>query len=433
MKVRRALIIAGIVAFTLSVSNVLTTGGTKLRFSQSYPAVVCPPTDSNVSAQVSISSTKIPFRKIFGKSTVLSPIKTTRYAITKDAILLDQGEVSSLTWQNLSGVWAGSTLCRAPQGDQWFVGGTADVTGKGRLYVVNSGLSDAIVDVMVWSEAGPQAAKVLTVPANSSSRVSLDMLATGASRLAIRVTARSGRINAFLIDERVKGLKTLGGDAVNSIDFPRTDFVLSGIPHQVTKGKGGPHTLRVMVPGNVDANIRVDSISKDGVFVPVGLDGMDIPHGQVVDIALSPTIAYSAFSLRIRSDQPIVAGVYTPLRMGDHQDIVWNSASPHLEPMTMAMTGLSPTLVFTGDTIDLVVTTRLTSGKAKTAHITGADAVIWKVPDNAQSITISNIKSEVSGSGLITSASGVGAFPLAVGSTLARAAVPVSDIAVINR
>lgn len=433
MKLRRTLIIAGVVIFTLVISNLLTTKSVFLRFSQNYPAVVCPPTDSNVSSQVSIASKKIPFRKIVGKSTALVPIQTTRYSITKDAILLDQGDVSSLAWQNLSGVWAGSTLCRAPQGDQWFVGGTADVTGKGRLYVVNSGLSDAIVDVAVWTEAGPQSGKALTIPANSSSRVSLDLLAAGASRLTIRVTTRSGRVNAFLIDERAKGLKTLGGDAVNSVDFPRTDFVLPGIPHQATKGKGGPHVLRLLVPGNVDANIRVDSISKDGVFVPLGLDGRDVPHGQVLDIALGSTIAYSAFSLRIRSDQPLVAGVYTPLRMSDHQDMVWNAASPPLVPMTMAITGLSPTLIFTGDVVDLVVTTRLTTGKTKRTHIASSDNVIWKVPDNAQSITISDIKSEISGSGLITSASGVGAFPLAVGSTLTKAPVPVSDIAVISR
>jgi hypothetical protein len=433
MKIRRGLLIVGIILISLTVSNYLTTDSTVIKFSESYPAVVCPPTDSNVNAYVSIAAKNVPFRKISGKSAALSPIKTIQYSITKDAILLDQGQVSSLTWQSLPGVWGGSTLCRAPQGDQWFVGGSADVTGKGRLYVVNSGLSDATVDVQVWSETGPQSGKVFTVLANSSARIPLDLLVTGASRLAIRVTARSGRVNAFLIDERVSGLKTLGGDAVNSVDFPRTDLVLSGIPRQVTKGKGGPHILRILVPGNTDANIRVDSISKDGVFVPVGLDGMVVPHGKVVDIALSPTIAYSAFSLRIRSDQPIVAGVYTPVRMRDHQDFVWNSASPQLVPMTMAISGLSPTLVFTGNIIDLVVTSYLTKGGTKTTHLMGSDSVIWKVPDTARTITISNIKSEVAGGGLITSSSGVGAFPLAIGSTLAKIAVPLSDIAVINR
>lgn len=433
MKFRRAMIIAGAVIFALVASNLLTTKTTSARFSQSYPAVVCPPTDSNVTSQVSIATKKTPFRIITGKSTAMAPIGTTRYSITKGPILLDQGATSSLAWQDLSGVWAGSTLCRAPQGDQWFVGGAADVTSKGRLYVVNSGLSDAIVDVAVWTAAGPQAGKVLTVRANSSTRVSLDLLAAGATRLVIRVTARSGRINSFLVDERAKGLKTLGGDAVNSVDFPRTDFVIVGIPHQVTKGVGGPHTLRLLVPGNIDANIRVDSISKDGVFVPVGFDGRVVPHGQVIDVPLSSTIAYSAFSLRIRSDQPLVAGVYTPLRMRDHQDLVWNAMSPLLEPMTMAITGLSPTLVFTGDVVDLMVATRLTSGKTATTHIAGSDNVIWKVQDKAQSINISNIKSPVAASGLMTSPSGVGAFPLAVGSTLAKAPVPVSDIAVISR
>lgn len=433
MKIKRALILGVIVALTLLASNFWTTASSRLYFSQNYPAVVCPPTDSKVASQVSIATKKTPFRQISTKSTAMAPIGTTRYAITKNAILLDQGEVSSLTWQNLPGIWAGSTLCRAPQGDQWFVGGTADVTGRGRLYIVNSGLSDAIVDVGVWTQAGAQPGQVVTVPANSSSRIPLDQLATGASRLTIRVTPRSGRINAFLIDERGKGLKTLGGDAVNSVDFPRTDLVLSGIPQQVIKGVGGPHTLRILVPGNIDANIRVDSISKDGVFVPVGMDGRNVAHGKVVDIPLSSTIAYSAFSLRIRSDQPLVAGVYTPLKLKDHQDIVWNSASPQLVPMTLALTGLAPALVFTGDSVDLVVATRFVTGRVKTAHVVGSDAVIWRVPDNAQSITISNIKSAVVGSGLISSINGAGAFPLAVGSTLARAAVPISDIAVINR
>ena len=99
----------------------------------------------------------------------------------------------------------------------------------------------------------------------------------------------------------------------------------------------------------------------------------------------------------------------------------------------MANAGLTPTLIFTGDIVDLVVTTQLTKARTKIAHLTGTDAVLWKVPENAQSISISDIKSKVMGSGLITSTSGAGAFPLSVGSTLTKAGVPQSDIAVINR
>lgn len=433
MKIRRLIIIAASLTITLTVSNLLTARVDLLGYSQSYPAVVCPPTDSALASVVSTASTTTPFRIIQKKSTALSPIRHTQYVIKSDPILLDQGGVTSVTWQSLSGIWAGSSLCMAPQGDQWFVGGTADVTSKGRLVIVNSGLSDSIVDVTVWSERGIQSGKVLTVAANSSVRVGLDSLAAGQAHLTLRVTSRSGRVNAFLIDERKRGLQTLGGDLVGSDEFPRTDFVISGIPHQVNAGKSGSHFLRVLVPGNIDANIRVDLISRDGVFTPVGLDGRDIVQGRVMDIALNPTIDAKVFALHIRSDQPIVAAVYSVLKVANHQDFVWNAVTPTLTTMTLAIKGLSPAFVFTGDSIRLKVITRLTSGSTKNATLVGSDILTWKAPDNAFTVTFSDIRSPVSAAGLVSTISGVGTFPLVPGSVLARAAVPLSNIEVINR
>lgn len=433
MKIRRLIIVALSLIITLATSNLLTSRVGSQGFSQSYPAVVCPPTDSALASVVSTASTTTPFRIIQKKSTVLSPIRHTQYAIKKHPILLDQGEVTSVTWQSLSGIWAGANLCMAPQGGQWFVGGTADVTSKGRLVVVNSGLSDSIVDVTVWSERGVQSGKVLTVPANSSVRVGLDSLAAGQTRLTLRAVSRSGRVNAFLIDERKKGLKTLGGDLVGSDEFPRTDFVISGIPHQVIAGKSGRHFLRVLVPGSTDANIRVDLISRDGVFAPVGLDGRDVAQGRVIDIALNPTIDASVFALHVRSDQPIVAAVYSVLKVQNHQDFVWSAVTPSLTPMTLAIKGLNPVFVFTGDVIRLKVSTHLMSGSTKEVTLTGSDILTWRAPENAFTVKFSDIRYPVSAAGLLTTISGVGTFPLVPGSILARAAVPVSNIQVINR
>lgn len=433
MRIRRLIFIVASLTMTLTISNLLTARVDTLGYSQSYPAVVCPPTDSALASVVSTASTTTPFRIIQKKSTLLSPIRRTQYSIKSDPILLDQGDVTSVTWQSLSGIWAGSSLCMAPQGDQWFVGGTANVTSKGRLVVVNSGLSDSIVDVTVWSERGIQSGKVLTIPANSSVRVGLDSLAAGQSRLTLRVMSRSGRVNAFLIDERRKGLKTLGGDLVGSAEFPRTDFVISGIPHQIKAGKGGIHFLRVLVPGNTNANIRVDLISRDGVFAPVGLDGRDIEQGRVMDIALDPTIDASVFALHIRSDQPVVAAVYSVLNVANHQDFVWNAVTPTLTPMTLAIKGLSPTFVFTGDLIRVKASTRLTTGSTKNATLVGNDILTWRAPENAFTVTFSDIRSPVSAAGLLSTISGVGTFPLVPGSVLARAAVPVSNIQVISR
>lgn len=433
MKFRRIAVVAFLILSTVGITNFLSIRVVAPTYSQSYPAVVCPPTDSLVASQVSTASTNTPFRKIAGKATVLSPIKTTRYVIKKDAILLDQNGVTSVTWQSLSGIWAGASLCMAPQGDQWFVGGSADVTSKGRLFIVNSGLSEAIVDVEVWGENGVQSGKVLTVPANSSLRVALDSIAAGQALLAMRVTSRSGRVNAFLIDERGKGLQSLGGDLVAPDESPLTDFVISGIPHQIIKGKGSSHVLRILVPGSINANIRVDLISSDGTFAPIGLDGRDVQQGRVVDVLLKPTITATVFSLRIRSDQPVLAGVFSSLAVKGHKDFMWNSITPQLEPMTLAVKGLSPTLVFSGDSIRLVVSTRLIDGSVKKTTLKGSDVLVWKPPEKALSVSFSEIKSGVTGAGLISSTNGVGTFPLILGSALTRAAVPLSNIGVINR
>jgi hypothetical protein len=429
---RTSVVVIGLIA-TLTLGNFLTTVVSTKKYSESYPAVTCPPTGVGLSSQVSTGSTSTPYRKIVGKVMGFAPVKNSLFTIASDPILLDSAEITSIVWQSLTGIWAGATLCTSPQGEQWFVGGAADITSKSRLLVVNSGLSEAIVDVAIWSEKGLQSGKVLTVRANSFVQVGLDSIAAGQSRLSIRVTPRSGRVSAFLLDVRVKGLQSLGGDIVNSVGSPSNDIVIAGIPHQILKGKAGPHVLRVLAPGTVDANIKVDLISKDGVFTPVGLDGRAIPKGTVIDIPLNPIIAESTFSLHLHSDQPIVAGVYSPLTISGHRDILWNTASPLLVPMTLAVKGLQPTLFFTGDAISLKIQTRLNSGKTVSSTVSASDIAIWKAPSNSQSITISNVRSDAYGAGLVTSTSGIGFFPLIPGSTVTRAAIPSSNISVINR
>ena len=432
MRFRRLLFFAAIVLFTGVSSNLLTTDVASTRFSESYPAAVCPPTDANVLSKVSISTKKTLFRKITGKSKHLVPIKTTRYSITKYPILLDYSGITSFVWQSVPGVWAASTLCTAPSTDQWFSGGTADVIGKNRLFLVNSGLSEALVDISVWSEGGLLSGKVIAVSANSSMRIPLDSIAAGYSRVVIRVTPRSGRVNAYLLDERRKGLHSLGADFVNPTSSPGTDLIVSGIPHQILKGKAGKHILRILAPGAAGAHIRVDVISRDGVFAPIGLDGRDIPGGAVKDISLNPKIPAASFSLRIRSDQPIVVGMLSGIVVGSHRDLVWNTATPALENVKLAVRGIQPKFIFTGNVISLSAAVHFSNGGNRTVKITGTDIKAWNVPDKATSVTFSEIRGKIYASALVKSANGIASVPIAPGSALARAAVPTSDIAVIG-
>jgi hypothetical protein len=433
MNYRRATLvaIALIAAFVFGQLYMPVDSGKK--YSENYPAVVCPPTGAGINSQVSTGSTSTLYRKIMGKLQPLAPVKNSRFSVPRDPILLDAGNITSVVWQSLAGIWAGATLCTSPQGEQWFVGGAGDVTSKSRLLFVNSGLSDAIVDVSIWSEKGAQLAKVITVRANSFIQVGLDSIAAGQGRITVRVTPRSGRVSAFLLDVRVRGLRSLGGDIVNPVTSPSSDLVIAGIPHQIIKGIAGLHVLRILVPGTADAIIKVDLISKDGVFTPVGLDGRDVPKGSVLDIPLNPTISTSTFALHIHSDKPIVASVYSPLIISGHRDFIWNTATSLLVPMKLAVNGLRPTLLFTGDSIKLQIQTRLNSGKMIDATISGSDIVTWKAPENSQLISIANVGTGIYGAGLISSSSGIGFFPLVSGSTITRAAIPSSNISVLNR
>ena len=433
MKFLRPAMVATFLVATLLLSNFLNTKVESSKFSESFPAVVCPPNAKAMNTFVSASSQKTQFRKLTGKTLPLRAVKHLRFPITSDPILLNGGEVTSALWQSVTNTWAGATLCLSPRSDEWFVGGAGNITSKGRLLLVNSGLSEAVADIATWSEKGAQFDKSVPVPANSFIQVNLDLLAPGQSRLAIHVTPRSGRISAFMVDERRKGLIKLGGDLITPMFSAKADLVITAIPHANGNHAKAKHVLRLLVPGNLDANIHIELVSTDGTFTPVGLDSKRIARGVVVDIPLNPTIDTSAFSLRIHSDEPLVAGVFPSMSVGGHSDFVWSSPSELMAPLKLAINGLRPTFIFTGDNIAITVTTQLTNGKLKRTSISGTDFASWKALENTQTVSFSEISKSTYGAAIVTSTNGKGTFPLESGSVRTLSSQPTSSIEVIRR
>jgi hypothetical protein len=439
MKFWRPIIISILSALVLVMSNFLNSSVSTTGFINSFPDVLCPPTLSGLSSQVSLAKKNTPFRYISNKKITMSPIGNSRFSITKDSILIDAAGITPVVWQSRAGNWAGGTICSGPISSQWFTGGTADITSRGKLLVVNSGLSEAIVNVNVWSESGVQAAKVLTIPAKSYSTQGLDALAPGQKTIVLHVSTQAGRVNSFVVDERGKGLNSLGGDLVNSISNPSTHLMIPAIPNQISKDskgnvtqKGSGHQLRILVPGDVDGHINAEVISADGRYTPVGINDLAVKHGSVSEITLDSNITSNAFALSITSDVPFLASVYSKVKSSGHNDFVWSTPAGALTPMSIAITGLSPVLAFAGESIDISLDVKLSNGKRTTSRITATDFVLWKVPDNASVITITQPGDHVSGGALVSSVNGYGYFPLVAGSTLSKASIPVSNIRVLN-
>ena len=433
MKLVRPLRFLAVLLSVLGISSVLSVAVTTQNFSESYPVVVCPPTLDGLGSQISLSSKKTPFQRLQNRTTKTAQVKVLRLPVNKDSLVITSEGVTPVVWQSRSGSWAGGALCVAPASSQWFVGGAADVTTRGRLIVVNSGLSDAVVDVESFTENGKQPLRTINVSSKNYVVIPLDSLAPGDKTLTVHVAPRSGRVNAFMIDEQGKGLKALGGDLVNASTAASKSVVIPAIPNQNSRNTpASPHTLRVLAPGDVDASITVEVLSGDGVFVPVGLNARSITAGTVTEFKLDPNITSKVMAVRITSTEPVVAAVKSTTVVTGKKDFVWSTAAPGLIPLTMAVTGLDPAISFAGESINVGLNVTLTNGKVVQQNVKGADFAIWRIPENARSFTITKVGPGTYAGALVSSVNGYGYFPIAAGSLLTKIEVPDSNIRVLN-
>jgi hypothetical protein len=436
MKFKRPLALSSILALVLLLSNAADFASTDGKFSSNFPAVVCPSTPNGLTTAISLPSSKSQIRSTGTKSLSFIPSQTLRYMQKQAPIIVESQGATPVVWQIRKGVWAGSTICSSLQSEQWFVGGAADVTSKGRLILVNSGLSSAIVDIEVWNEIGLQPTKAITIKANSYVEVGVDSLAPGSQSLVIKTITRAGRVTSYLIDERGRGLRALGGDIVNFARQASKEVYIPAIPHTVRKVGSKlvelPHALRILVPGEIDARITVSVYSTDGSFIPAGFESKVIKSGSVATLDLNPNLPASKFGVKISSDEPIVASVFSQTISEGKSDFIWSTAAAELSQSNFSVAGLAPQLIFIGEKVNVELVLLLNNGKRKMVRINGEDIAAAKIPDGVRSISITDAGKGVYGAGLIATKSGYGYFPLTAGSVLTKSSVPMSNIRVLT-
>lgn len=436
MILRRPLIIFSVLIAVLVVSNALNVAVSGSKFSSNYPEVVCPSTPKDLTTAISTPSVKSQYRLVGTKSLAFLPTQTLRYMQSQAPAIIESQGATPVVWQIRKGVWAGATLCTSSQTQQWFVGGAADVTSKGRLILVNSGLSSAIVDVDIWSEVGLQPTKAITIKANSYIEIGIDSLAPGAKSVVVKTFARAGRVSSYMLDERGRGLKALGGDLINFASEASKEVFIPAIPHTVRKDRSKtvelPHSLRLLVPGEIDARVTVTVFSTDGTFIPAGLENKIVKSGSVVNLELNPNMPAGKFGVRVSSDEPILASVFSQTLAEGKSDFIWSTATPELTKFTLSTSGLAPQLIFIGEKVKVGLELFFNNGKRKNVEIVGEDIATIKVPDGVRSITIRKAGQGNYGAGLIATKSGYGYFPLLPGSVLTKASVPMSNIRVLT-
>ena len=396
-----------------------------------YQATSCPALGGSYSS-VELTNTTVGIRSVNPKSTKLSLHHQTFRPLNNSPLYVDStfGSAYTLASQGGGGGVA-AALCEPGSAEQWFVGGSGGLTSTGMLEIVNSGFSPSTVEIHPYSSLASLPPVTVKIPANSDNRVRIDALVPGDDLMALDVITRSGRVTSFLFDQRNKGLRSLGMDYVTSAAAPATHIVIPvGLNPSPQNGKV-TNSLRLLVPGSLDATLTMQIVSSDGAFTPVGFDSKQVAHGKVIQLPINNLISTSAFSVVIDSDRPVVAGLFTQAPYGD---FAWGVAAAPFTRMALNMAGLQPTLILTGSEFRVSVQMVMSNGKRVTRKLTGSTFLTWNPGSALKSIAFYSEGSKpVYGGLLIRSPNGFAYLPVQSNTTPTQTLLPVTDVHTLTR
>ena len=364
------------------ISYLAPTRNEQVKITYSYPATVCPAVIGNVNAIAALPNSKIGKRLIDGKIKKFSPANASSLSLGTKSILIDGNAGTALTFVNNG--WKAVVPCSVSNGEQWFVGGSGAITSKSILSIVNSGFSESAVEIEVYTSNAALEAKQIAVGPNSTKSISIDTLAPGEDSLVIAVKTKAGRVSSFLFDERKKGLRSLGADYVAPVSSPSKIITIPAISdlqgRSAVAGSTSTHVLRLIIPGSIDANIEVAINSNDGNFVPVGLSELKVKSRIVISIPLTFAPQKQAFSIIVKSDQPVLGSVLSSYTIGKSSEIAWATATENLDKLIINLTGSKPLVAFAGSSINVNIQAIGVNGKKYNKTIKGSNFAIWQAP-----------------------------------------------------
>jgi len=410
----------------------------QVKLTSTYPATVCPAIGNKVSSIAALTNSKVYRRLVDGRSKKLNPGKSSVIALTKEAVLVEGNAGTAITFAN--NAWKSVVPCSVSNGMQWFVGGSGALTSKSFLYIVNSGFSESVVDLEIFTPNGALEPRSVSIPQNSTKKLSVDSLIPGEDIIVIGVKTISGRVSSYLFDERKKGLKSLGADFIAPIGSSSkkvTISAISGLTRKlVSQANSASHSMRLLVPGKIDANISVTINSNDGNFVPIGLAELNVKSQRVLNIPLTFAPTNQAFSIIIDSDQPLLASVLSTFTYGKSSEIAWATSADDLAKWSVNLTGSRPTLTFSGKKINVAISATGTNGKKITKIVTGSNFAIWRPPVGLNRLQITANNKGISGGVIFlpeVGSIGSSYIPMNNGANLETASEPIADASVITR
>ncbi|WP_165965945.1 DUF5719 family protein [Actinomadura sp. 7K534] len=220
------------------------------------------------------------------------------------------------------------TRCAAPGTDHWFMGPGPDSADELDLYLTNVDGQPAFVDLTALSGEGPLESvdgRGIRVDPYTTRVVKIGESAEGlgdvvksAADLGLRVRTSTGRVAASV---RVRVGEKKGIEWLPRSHAPAKSLIVPGVPDG-----SGARRLLVAVPGEADAQIRVQVITTEGTYNPQGREIVDAPAGSVTSVALDRALLGKAAAVRLLADHPVIAGFAAERGA----DVAYGTATPPL-------------------------------------------------------------------------------------------------------
>jgi hypothetical protein len=404
-----------------------------LNDSLSYPALTCPLIPGSTTTNLYLPSIKVGYHPLQGAASATKGFSFSqkRGFTLKDPVLLAGSSSIATTEINGNG-WSAITPCAVGNGNSWFVGGTGDITSNDQLVIDNSGSSVATIAINIFTEHGPITAVNRSIKPNTQVTFSMSSIAPGEKSPVINVVTVSGRVTAFLVDKRSKGLTTLGGSMIPTSQAPALNVTIMGL-----SGKSmNDGFVRIYNSSVATAHVTGSLFSSSGNFTPVGFDSIDVPAQKVIEVAIPNIATNGLFALQLSSDQPIAAGGF----IGVQSAFTWFSSEGLITPTSITLPAIKPVINLLGSKIHVLVSWVSTPEGGTTSRgshiLSGSDFISWSLPESVNRVSLTPLPGDAQTIGTILALNGEGVLaPISMPSGLSPIdrSTPIPDARIISR
>lgn len=191
--------------------------------------------------------------------------------------------------------------CNGPGTDFWFVGPGVHSAANIQLYLMNTDNQAADASVNVLTDSGPLLGtgdSGIAIPPHAAVLQSLSKLVRTSRAVALNVRTSVGRVAAAVRETSSTGRP---GGWLPPTQAPARSQVLPGLP-----GSAGSRELYIAVPGTGNAQVRVTAVTGRGSYHPTGGNGINLPGGSAVEVAL-PSLDGIPAAVKLSSNVPVTA------------------------------------------------------------------------------------------------------------------------------